>query len=50
MKRRQFIGAAGLGLAATAIAKIKDALADVAQTAGQPQKFRVVGAADARTA
>lgn len=35
---------------ATAIAKIKDALAYVAQTAGQPQKFRVVGVADARTA
>jgi len=34
----------------TAIAKIKDTLAHVAQDAVQPQKFRVLGAADARTA
>jgi 1-deoxy-D-xylulose-5-phosphate synthase len=35
---------------ATAVAKIKDALAHVAQTVDQSQKFRVVSAADARTA
>ena len=35
---------------ATAVTKVKEALARVAQDAGQPQKFRVLGAADARTA
>ena len=35
---------------ATAVAKVTEALARVAQDAGQPQKFRVLGAADARTA
>ncbi len=36
--------------AETAVAKIRDALAHAAQTAGQSQKFRVLGAVEARPA
>jgi 1-deoxy-D-xylulose-5-phosphate synthase len=35
---------------ATAIAKVKEALAHAAETAGQTKQFRVLGAVDARTA